>query len=100
MKTTAKALSVKLVLDPAPLAGVVVPNGQPRIEITVDACGRTLRAELNAKSARRAVASINELGPAAVVCILQGKLNDGDVITEAGIVVAPKVAPAAQAVAA
>ena len=100
MKTTAKALSVKLVLDPAPLAGVIVPNGQARATLTVEAAGRTLRAELNAKSARRAVASINELGPAAVVCILQGKLNDGDVITEAGIVVAAKAPPAAQGVAA
>jgi hypothetical protein len=100
MKTTARGLAVKLALDPSPLASVVVPNGQPRVTLTIEAAGRTLHAELNAKSARRAVASINELGPAAVVCILQGKLTEGDVITEAGIAVQPKAPPEAQTVAA
>ena len=53
------------------------------------------------KGARRAIGAIKEHGPDAVHCILQGKLDPGDlVVTEAGLVVQPKALPAAQAAAA
>jgi len=99
MQTTAKSIKVTLVLDPTPLAGVEVPAGKPRFGITVAAGGRTLHADLNAKSARRAIAAITTHGgPVAVTCILTGRLEAGDMIAEAGIVVVPK-APATQAAA-
>jgi hypothetical protein len=46
-------------------------------------------AELNAKSVRRALATIAEHGPDAVSVIVQGKLV-GDAIAEAGIMAQPK----------
>ena len=55
-----------------------------------------LSAELNAKSVRRALATIGEHGPDGVSVIVQGKLV-GDTITEAGIFAQPKAKPAAEA---
>jgi hypothetical protein len=58
LKLQAKALKVSVLLDPATLSGVTVPNGQAKFPATVSVAGRTLTAELNAKSLRRCVVAI------------------------------------------
>lgn len=96
LKLTSKAIKATVVLDPVELVGVVVPNGQAKFPISVSVAGRTLRAELNAKSLRKCVAAIGEAGPDGVTIIVQGKL-EGDTIAEPGIaaqVKAPKPAAA------
>jgi hypothetical protein len=92
MKSTAKSIKVTLVIDPAPLARVQIPNGTSRVALSVAVAGRNLRADLNAKSARRAIATIAAHGPEAVACVLQGRL-DGDTVLEAGLAVQPRAVP-------
>ena len=89
LQLLAKSLKCTVVLDPAALAGVVVPNGQAKFQVTIQVGGKMLRAELNSKSVRRCVTTINETGPDAVAVIVQGKLV-GEVIEEAGIAATPK----------
>jgi hypothetical protein len=84
LKLESKILKATVVLDPAALVGVEVPNGQPKFAVSVTVAGRTLTAELNSKSMRRCIATIADAGPDSVAVILQGKLQ-GDEIAEAGI---------------
>jgi hypothetical protein len=80
---------------------VPTPNGQAKVTLTVAAGGRVLKADVNTKSLRRCIATINETAPDNVTIILQGKLEAGDAITECGIVAQPRVAkPVAEAAAA
>jgi hypothetical protein len=98
MKLTAKTLKATVVLDPAELAGFTVPNGLKSFPIAVTVAGRTLKAELNPKTLRKCLAQITEAGEAGVAVVLQGKLEAGDVLAEAGIVAqikTPKPAAAA-----
>jgi hypothetical protein len=88
-----------VVLDPAAVAQIVAPNGKPRGVIDIRLPDRRLNAGLNAKSVRKAVATISEHGPNGVAVVIQGKLVGGT-ITEARIVAQPKVKPQAVAVAA
>jgi len=46
--------------------------------------------QFNAKSLRKAVAIVNQLGAENVSAIAQGKLGRGDKLEEAGIIVQPK----------
>ena len=85
----AKAIKATVVLDPAAVAKIEVPNGQPKFPLRVAVAGRTLIAELNAKSLRRCIATIGATGPDGVAVVLQGKLED-DKLVEAGIVAQPK----------
>lgn len=94
MHLQSKRLKVTAVLDPAVVASVQVPNGVPRITLTIHAAGQQYMAALNAKSLRRCIAAINAAGPAGVTVAVQGKL-DGSVIMEAGIVAQQK-APKAE----
>jgi hypothetical protein len=87
----ASALKCSLVLDPAALQGVVVPDGVPRVTLNVRVAGRTLSASVNAKGVRRAILAIRDAGPDGVAVVLQGKLA-GDVIEEAGLAAQPKPA--------
>jgi hypothetical protein len=99
LQFTSKALKVTLVLDPAALVGVDVPLGVSRVPIVVVVGDRKVLADLSARPVRRAAATVAELGPEAVAIILQGKLEPGDVIAEAGIsavVKGPKPPPAAE----
>jgi hypothetical protein len=89
LKLEARALKVTTLLDPAALVGVEVPNGLSKATLRVTVGGRTVMAEVNAKSLRRAVTTITTGGPNSVTLLLQGKL-EGNVITEAGIVTQPK----------
>ena len=83
----------------AEVAELVAPDGTPRVAIDIRLPDRRVIAELNAKSVRRALATISEHGSDSVAVIIQGKLV-GDTISEAGIVAQPKVKPQAAAEAA
>ena len=85
----ARTLKVTVVLDPAEVAQLAAPDGQPRVGIEIRLPDRRVSAELNAKSVRRALATIGEHSPDSVAVIVQGKLV-GDTITEAGIFAQPK----------
>jgi hypothetical protein len=96
LKLTAKTLKATVLLDPAELAGLTVPNGAKSFPISVAVAGRTLTVELNPKTLRRCVATIAETGTDGVAVVLQGKL-EGDRLAEAGIVAQIKVPKAAAA---
>ena len=85
----ARAIKCTVVLDPAEVAQIVAIDGKPRTVIAIRLPDRRVSADLNAKSVRKAVATISEHGPDGVAVIIQGKLV-GDLITEAGIVAQPK----------
>jgi hypothetical protein len=61
VETTAKALKVTVVLDPATLTDVV-PDGTSRVVLVVRLPGHSITAEIAAKSLRRAIATIGEQG--------------------------------------
>jgi hypothetical protein len=88
----ARALKCTIVLDPAEVAQLVAPDGKPRVVLAIRLPDRRLSVDLNAKSVRRALATISEHGPDGVSVIVQGKLT-GDTISEAGIMAQPKVRP-------
>jgi hypothetical protein len=90
LELESRALKASLVLEPAALAGVEVPNGLSKVTLRVAVLAKTIIAEVNAKSLRRTVAAIAAAGPNGVAVVLQGKLEPGDVLTEAGIVAQPK----------
>jgi ribosomal protein S3 len=92
----ARALKCTVVLDPAEAAQIVAPDGKPRVVIDIRLPDRRVSVDLNAKSVRKAVATIGEHGPDGVSVIIQGKLV-GDTIAEAGIVAQLKVKPTAAA---
>ena len=76
-------------------AQIVAPEGKPRVAIDIRLPDRRVSVELNAKSVRRALATIGEHDPDGVAVIMQGKLV-GDAITEAGLMAQPKVRPQAR----
>jgi hypothetical protein len=93
LNLTAGALKCTVVLTPAELLGVHVPDGAPRVTLRVRVDKRTLSASVAAKSVRRAIVALGELGPESVAMVLQGKLV-GDTIEDAGLSALPKPAKA------
>jgi len=91
MSLTAKAIKATLVLDPAAVLLLAVPEGQSKITVRIAVGGRTVTADLNAKSLRRCIGAIKEAGADGVAVVLQGRLDPGDVLVEAGIVAQPKL---------
>jgi hypothetical protein len=87
--TAKSGLKVVALLDPAELLDVVGLEGKPRFVLTIRLPDRTVTADLNTKSVRRAITSIREQGADAVAAVLQGRLS-GNAITEAGLSVQPK----------
>ena len=82
-------LTVVAVIDPAELLDVPVPDGTPRVELTIRLPQGSVTADLSAKSVRRAIAMVREHGPEAVAAIVQGRLS-GNQIADAGLSVQPK----------
>jgi hypothetical protein len=82
-------LKVVAVIDPAELLDLPVPDGKPRVALTIRLPHGTVFADLATKSVRRAIAMVREHGPDAVAAIVQGRLV-GSEITEAGLAVQPK----------
>jgi hypothetical protein len=93
---TAKSIKATLVLDPNELVALAAPDGAPRCIVRVQVAGRTLTADLNAKSVRKAIATIKASGPDSVACILQGRLDQNNSLLEAGLAVQLKTKPEAQ----
>jgi hypothetical protein len=81
------------VLDPSAVAKIPVGPSDDRIVVAVRVAGRTITADLSAKSVRRARSTIQQHGAEAVAAMLQGKLLEGDRLGEAGLSVQPKAAP-------
>jgi hypothetical protein len=94
LKLESRALKVTALLDPAALVGVEVPNGLSKATLRVAVAGRSVTAEVNAKSLRRAVTTIAAEGPDAVMLLPQGRLEANDVLAEAGIAAQQKAAAA------
>jgi hypothetical protein len=89
LRLIGKALKVTAVVDPAVLAGLVVPAGSAQTPVAVEAGGRAVKARLNSKTLRRAIAVIAEHGVDRVAVVVQGRLV-GERLEEAGIIAQPK----------
>jgi hypothetical protein len=90
LKLESRAFKASVVLDPAALAGVEVPNGLSKVTLRIAVLAKTIVAEVTAKSLRRTVAAIAAAGPNGVAVVLQRKLEPGDALTEAGIAAQPQ----------
>ena len=80
----AKSLKMTLVLVPAEVLSLSAPDGKPRCIMRVNVAGRIHTVDLNAKSVRKAMATIREAKPENVACILQGRLGTKDELLDAG----------------
>ena len=92
---SAKALKVTLVLDPQEVAALPDPP-TARVVLKVRAGSQVVRADIPSKGLRKAKATILEHGDDSSPVILQGKLEAGGIIVEAGLAVPlrpPKAAP-------
>jgi hypothetical protein len=103
---TASRLKVTVVLNAAELLTVPAPEGKPRISLRIALPGRTVTADIAAKSLRKAQTVIREAGADNVAIVLQGHLAAadnvalvlqghvaaGDVIAEAGLTAQIKAA--------
>jgi hypothetical protein len=92
----ARSIKVTLVLTPAEVAATIIPTTS-RVVLAIDVNGRRLTADIACKSLRKAQAMIAEHGADSVAAILQGKLVN-NTITEAGLVVQPKISKPVTAV--
>jgi hypothetical protein len=84
------ALKATIVLDAAALAAVEVPNGTPRVTLSVSIGSRAVQGSVSGKGLRKVVALIRESGADRVAVVLSGRLEAGDILAEAGIVAQPK----------
>jgi hypothetical protein len=88
---TAKSVKVTLVLDPAGITRIdSIGQKQVKVRITVEAM--ILEADLNSKSYRKALTTIDELGAENCNVILQGSMKIQGKIEGAGLAVQPKKA--------
>ena len=83
----AKSLKATLVLAPAEVLSLSAPDGKPRCIVRVNVDGRIVIADLNAKSLRKAIATIRANGPEACAVVLQGKLQPDNTLAEAGLTI-------------
>jgi hypothetical protein len=96
----ARAIKVTIVLDTAEIAMLNAPDGQRRTTLQIKVAGRNVSVDIATKSLRKAIATIAETGADGCVAIVQGKLERGDMVSEAGLVVqlkTPKASGAAVA---
>jgi hypothetical protein len=85
-----RAIKATIVLETAEIAMLSVPDGQRRTTLRIKVAGRDVSVDIATKSLRKAIATIAETGADGCVAIVQGKLERGDVVSEAGLVVQPK----------
>jgi hypothetical protein len=97
MTAKAKALKASAALDASAFVGVIVPPGEPKSTLTIQAPSGTYTAAVNSKSLRKVVTAVTEAEDRdAMIVIVQGVI-EGTTILEAGISVvvkAPKPATA------
>jgi hypothetical protein len=89
---TARSVQLKVPLDPAEVLGLAVSEKQQRIKLTVAYVGGLLRADVAAKSLRKAQSAIRESGVESTFVMLQGKLRGVDIL-ECGLVAQAKASP-------
>ena len=82
---TARSLKLTIVLDPAQLMAVTVPEGSGPLPFAVAVGGRRVTGQLNPRTLRRVLNTLVEHGPEKVAVVLQGRLETGVVLAEAGI---------------
>jgi len=87
---SANKLKCTLVLKSEELLTIPAPDGTPRIVLRIKLPDRTISADINAKSLRRAQTAIRESGPENIACILQGTLTANDVLADAGLAAQPR----------
>ncbi len=87
----AKGLKVTLVIEPASIP-VIDSTGMKKVTLTIQVANTDIRitVDLSAKSYRKAIGSIEELGADGCNAILQGSMKQYGVIDDAGLVVQPK----------
>jgi hypothetical protein len=92
---TAKGgIKATVVVNAGELAAIDVSNGQPRLKLTVkkslanEGVGAAILVELNARSARRGINSIRELGRDNVAAFMLGNMV-GSILLEAGLMPPP-----------
>jgi hypothetical protein len=85
VKLSAKALKVTLLLDPVVVGKLELGSGAPAPPFVIAVAGRTIHAQVSAKSLRRVLGILAQYGPEKVVVLLQGKLAAGDVLAEPGL---------------
>ena len=84
---SAKSLKVTLVLAADEILALSAPDGQPRCVVRINVAERIVVADLNAKSVRKAIATICANGPEACAVVLQGKLQPDNTLAEAGLTI-------------
>jgi hypothetical protein len=82
-----RAIKATIVLETAEIAMLTAPDGQRRTTLRIKVAGRNVSVDIATKSLRKAIATIAESGADECVAIVQGKLERGDVVSEAGLVV-------------
>jgi hypothetical protein len=86
----ARTVKLTVSLQPAAVAALIAPESGPsRIKLNVVYDGGTLRAEVAAKSVRKAQKMIAENGVENVFVALQGRLGRGEIV-ECGLTVQVK----------
>ena len=87
---TAKAAKVTLVLDPLSITRVL-SEGQKQVKVIVTVASMKFEAMVNSKSYRKALATLDELGPDNCNIILQASMTVPGKLEAAGLAVMPKV---------
>ena len=87
----AKGLKVTMVIDPASIPNVD-STGMKKVTITINVANSDIQVttDINAKSYRKALSSIEEYGVEGCNVIIQGSMKQYGVIDDAGLVVQPK----------
>jgi hypothetical protein len=88
-KASAKAAKVTLVLDPLSITRVL-SEGQKQIKLIITVGTMKFEAMVNSKSYRKALASIDELGPENCAVILQATMTHPGTLESAGLAVQAK----------
>lgn len=87
----ARTIKAKIVLDTVAVAALEIPaSGEGRVTIKINVDDRTVTAELNSKSLRKAQSTITEFAPDNVAVFVQGRLGTGNVLLSAGLMAQAK----------
>ena len=81
----------RMVIDPASIPNVA-STGMKKVTLTINVANSDIQVttDINAKSYRKALSSIEEYGVEGCNVIIQGSMREYGVIDEAGLVVQPK----------
>jgi sRNA-binding protein len=88
---TAKGLKVTMVIDPASIPNID-STGLKKVTLTINVANTDIQVttDINAKSYRKALSSIEEYGLDGCNVIIQGSIKQYGTIDDAGLVVQPK----------